>query len=59
MVQAEVAKYCMSYKDFVNNKWQLLFVVDVLLHNLETDTEGVLVFIPIGSKHFETAYLGG
>ena len=59
MVQAEVAKYCMSYKDFVNNKWQLLFVVDVLLHNLESDAKGMFVFIPVSAEHFETAYLGG
>ena len=58
MAQAKVAKYCMSYKDFVINKWQLLFVVDVLLHNLETDTEGVFVFIPVSAQHLETPYLG-
>ena len=32
--------------------------VMVLLYNLEADSEGVLVFIPVGAEHFEAAYLG-
>ena len=33
--------------------------IGFLLYNLESDAEGMFVFVPVGAKHFETAYLGG